>query len=423
MFKTAYFLKSKRALSLMIAGVLCLATLVGVSLSNALAKQNFFEKETKEDYGLRLLVYPGKYTMSMSSTPGICILAQYQGKGDQVQYSATHGQLLTWDNDTGIIKKWGENVVLPFDGLDRPVYWTPSLEEDNLLKDTDQISVKTSILNSNVRIAEKQVNIRIDGTMFFIVEASPDVVIHATNQLPFQYAKTIDQAVSYAVKEGGKNYYAGEVVTEGHIILETEEKDGIVTAYTLASLGWFGFENGIFTVVSGSGAIPTVMTFSKNDMGEYTLLEYEEPMDGAGYTKSIKKLFPKRLWDQVLGTDRYPDLVKQQEEQAKQYLQSIDRDAEVNAAHVEKELVKIDVGASNKIFAEYTKYDPVLNNFPYWLGTKELLENGERYIYQTSQSKTSDGYDLISFIKTKEDGTEVKAYYYKVVGNEPQLIS
>lgn len=76
---------------------------------------------------------------------------------------------------------------------------------------------------------------------------------------------------------------AGEAATEGHIILDTEEKDGKIKAYTIASYGWFRFENGIFTTVSGSGAIPTVMTFAKNANGAYVLLQYQEPQDGALY--------------------------------------------------------------------------------------------------------------------------------------------
>ena len=88
-------------------------------------------------------------------------------------------------------------------------------------------------------------------------------------QLPSPNPDTIDEAVSRAVKSQGKSYLVGEVVTEGHIIFDTEEKDGQVKVYTIVSIGWFGFENGIFTTVSGSGAIPTVMTFSQNESGAY----------------------------------------------------------------------------------------------------------------------------------------------------------
>lgn len=371
------------------------------------------------NFSFGLLAYPEKYTLTMSSTPGIRILAQYNGMADKVEYSTTYGKLLTWDNTSGKISEYGQNVELP---LTTPVYWSPLVNGAG--KEANEIAVKATILNKNDRLAQKQVNIKYDGsTYFYTVIPSNDVVIADVVKSQSQNPRTIDEAVSLAIKAQAKGYGPGEFSTEGHVILDTEEKDGKTKVYAIASFGAFGFENGIFTTVSGSGAISTVMTFFKNEKGEYSLLEYKEPVDGSGNLQSKKEMFPQKLWDQVLSEQKYyPDLVKQKEEQAKQYLQSIGRNAKVSDAHVERKLAKINVEASNKLFAEFTKYDAELNKFPYWLGTKELLENGVRYIYETSQSKTSDGYDLISFKKTKEDGTVVKEYQYKIVGNEPQLI-
>lgn len=137
--------------------------------------------------------------------------------------------------------------------------------------------------------------------------------------------KSIDKAVSIAIKNRGKNgYLEGEVATEGHLILDTEERNGKIIVYTISSFGYFGFENGIFTKISGSGAIPTVISFSKNEKGEYTLLEYKEPVDGAGYTDSLKKMFPSKLWDKVFSAWKYyPELARQQETQAGEYLKAL----------------------------------------------------------------------------------------------------
>ena len=93
-----------------------------------------------------------------------------------------------------------------------------------------------------------------------------------------------------------------------------------------------------------------------------------------------------------------------------------------NAAHVPKQLADINIDASNKLFAEYTKYDSFLNNCPYWIGARERIENGVRYTYETSQGRTDDGYELIVFRKTKEDGAVVEERQYKIVGGEPQLM-
>lgn len=233
----------------------------------------------------------------------------------------------------------------------------------------------------------------------------------------------IDAAVSMAIKGRSTSYALGETATEGHIVLETEVKGGNTIVYTIASYGAFGFENGIFTKISGSGAIPTVITFSQDENGQYSLLEYKEPEDGSGYMDSIKKLFPEHLHNRVLSAhDDYPALAKEQEAQAEEYLKSIGRNDPVSSAHVDKKLADIDVQASNKLFAEFTKYNSFLNNCPYWLGTREKFENGVRYIYETTQSKTGDGYDLIIFQKKKEDGTIIEEQKYKIVGSEPQLV-
>lgn len=233
----------------------------------------------------------------------------------------------------------------------------------------------------------------------------------------------LDNAVSLAIKGIGKSYYNGECLTEGHTVLEAEEKSGTVVAYTVASVGWFGFENGIFTKVSGSGAIPTVMTFSRNNRGEYSLICYKEPTDGMTSYDSKKKLFPMRLWDKVLNSDRYyPELARQQENQAGAYLANVGRTARISAAYVEKQLVEINVSASNKLFAELPLKDAFLNNCPHWRGTRERIVDGVRYIFETTQSKSADGYDLISFKKIKTDGSILEERKYKIEGSSPRLI-
>lgn len=233
----------------------------------------------------------------------------------------------------------------------------------------------------------------------------------------------LEEAISQAIRGQSVSYAQGEVATEGHIILDIAEKAGEIKVYTIASFGAFGFENGIFTKISGSGGIPTVITFTENEDGGYVLEKYQEPLDGAGYMDSVKKLFPKELHDLVLNAhEDYQVLAEQQEAQAAAYLESIGRTAEVRIEHVEKELAQINVEASNKLFSYHTKYDSFLNTCPYWLGTREKVKDGVRYIYETSQSKTSDGYDLIIFRKMQEDGTIIQEKRYKIVGSEPELI-
>lgn len=362
--------------------------------------------------GLKFQINPPKYTSSMSSTPGIRILAKYKGTADEVRYSTPSGSFLSWHSSSGKISKLGNNIDLSYDSA---VYWSPLDGSGNYveLDKTSSIPVHVSIYSNGAKVAEKQLLIHYDDVGFYTVEPGHDVLV----------GQTIDQAISQAVKDQG-HYRVGEVATEGHILLDTEVEDGITTAYTIASFGYFGFENGIFTKISGSGAIPTVITFKQNEYGQYIMLTYQEPMDGAGYLDSVKKMFPERYWTDVFPEgNRYLELQQQQEEQASEYLKSIGRMATVQASHVDKELPSISIPASNTLFAKYTKYDFFLNSCPYWIGTREEVENGERYIYETSQSKTEDGYDLVTFSKSQEDGTVVQEARYKIVGDEPQLIT
>ncbi|OEH87053.1 transcriptional regulator [Desulfuribacillus stibiiarsenatis] len=199
--------------------------------------------------------------------------------------------------------------------------------------------------------------------------------------------------------------------------------NGDTVVYTIASFGTFGFENGIFTKISGTGSIPTVMIFSKPKDGNYVFEAYKEPMDGSYYVDSLKKLFPKRLHKQVLASqESYQEVIEQLEQQAKEYLQTIGREAIVQAKHVEKKLSTIHVEASNKIFAEHTKFDQFLNDCPYWIGTRERVENGIRYIYKTEQTLDTEGFDVIIFSKTDAHGNIIERREYKIVGPEPIVV-
>lgn len=368
-------------------------------------------------FGFRLHAYPDKYAPVMSATPGIQIVAEYRKPAARVRYATENGALLTWDNSTGKASNGLSSIELP---LGAPVYWSPiDPAGRNFTGDKNQVTI-TLLDKQGKNIAEKQLVVVYDGSLYYTVQPATDIVLGVE---PYQKPVDIDSAVSQAVLSRRHAYMAGETATEGHIILDSEKDNERIKVYTIASFGAFGFENGIFTKVSGSGAIPTVMTFSRySSNGGYSLLEYQEPEDGAGYAESIKKMFPARLQDRVLSSHGdYEELARQQETQAAEYLKSIGRTAEVSAAHVKKQLADIDVDASNKLFFEYTKNDPFLNNCPYWIGTRERIENGVRYIYETAQGRTGDGYDLIVFRKTLEDGTVVEERGYKIVGGEPQL--
>jgi bla regulator protein BlaR1 len=271
----------------------------------------------------------------------------------------------------------------------------------------------TNRISAEIKDENNNVNKNIDST---------NNVGEQNIQEDTQKLKSVEEAISQAIKAQGKSYKTGEFLTEGHIILDKEEKDGEVKVYTICSVGWFGFENGIFTKISGSGAIPKVMTFAVSENGEFSLVEYKRPLDGEDYVESIYEMFPEKLHDVVLSAhDKYPDILKQQEEQAENYLKSIGRKADVDSKYVDKTQVDIDYEARGILFAIYNKFDVFLNTCPDWIGSSEHIEDGIRYIYETLQGKTDDGYDLITFKNTKEDGTLIEERKYKIVGSSVYL--
>ena len=103
----------------------------------------------------------------------------------------------------------------------------------------------------------------------------------------------LDPVVSDAIlTRNHGSYLAGECQGEGHFIMDSSTKGRTVTAYVLAMYGEYGFEDGNFVKVSGSGVIPTVITFSTDGKGSYSMLSYQEPEDGAGYAASCQKTIP-----------------------------------------------------------------------------------------------------------------------------------
>jgi bla regulator protein BlaR1 len=365
----------------------------------------------------KIFVFPQKYSPAMSSTPGIRILAERMGRGATVSYSAQNGVLFTGD-DTGLTKGV-RSVRVPYGSI---VYWSPIGPDGQAATERSTV-VHVAILDEKgKKLNTKEVLIVYQGAGFYQVAESLGIVFGFRSN-PIHLTDNLDEAVANAIKQQSEGYKDGEFVGEGHIILSVQEGTETVKVYTIASLGVFGFENGIFTKVSGSGAIPTVLTFYRDRQGRYTLIKYQEPLDGAGYAESVREMFPLHLQTRVLSPHNdYAELKKQQEAQAREYLRSIGRSAEVSVDHVEKKLADINVEASNKLFSEYAKFDSFLNNCPYWLGTREMIENGERFIYETAMSKTSDGYDLIIFRKTGANGEVGEERHYKIVGSEPRLI-
>lgn len=416
MIKKSKFFKDKKKIAIALV-VICLIVLGGISLTNRMSSREiplllgYNEEE--------LFKYKSKYIGDASNI--INLLSQLEF-GSLRQEVSLH----TSNEPYGVTVNYDlTNIIMGADEIELALY-NNALVMFVLIENLDNIYFKATndIGEQKYEFSRNEVQRSFSNSL---LEYSKDIesfkeFLETEVTVGVKKAEQIEKAVSDAIKERYQTS-SGECITEGHIILGIEEENNTLKVYTIASVAGFGFENGIFTISSGSGAIPTVMIFSINKNGVYSLIEYEEPMDGEGNADSKKKMFPKKLHNKVLHADEeYSLLAEQQKSQAIEYLKTIGRETEVSIDYVERKLLNIDQDASNKLFAG-EKTDYFINGFPYWAGTIERIEDGVRYIYETSQGKTEGGYDLVTFKKTKEDGTIVEERQYIIDGSEPKIIN
>lgn len=217
----------------------------------------------------------------------------------------------------------------------------------------------------------------------------------------------LDASVGAAVLAQNSNgYLSGECVAEGHIILDTKVTEDVTTAYCLTMYGQYGFEDGVFTKVSGTGVIPVVVEFQKDSNGVYSLQSYTEPQDGAEYTSSIETMFPKNLQRIAIngGTDKQQEELKKMEAAyAAAYLKQIGREAKISqnwALESNRGTTDMDTEASNQLLDTYGDY-------PYWIGTQERIENGVRYVYEKKWDSKGNGDGIVTYVKYSYDTKEV----------------
>ncbi len=217
------------------------------------------------------------------------------------------------------------------------------------------------------------------------------------------YGQEIESAVLEAILTFNENrYLKGETQAEGHKILDLEDSGGQTKVYCIASYCEYGFENDVFTQISGCSSIPVLIIFSGKESTGYSLLSYREPLDGNHYQKSVREMFPGSIYIAFQFSGRYhKNLQLQEEVYAKQYLASIEREGyKISNGSLPKILPEMNVQASNQLIGLFGEY-------PYWLGTLERLENGTRYIYCKEFDQANQ---IVTYTKTNADGAVVEKY-------------
>lgn len=211
------------------------------------------------------------------------------------------------------------------------------------------------------------------------------------------------------------NWY--EVAGEGHIILETEEKGGLTYAYIEERYNKFGFQNGILTGISGH-INPATIIFEKDSQGKYIFKELIRPKDGSEYGPSIKRMFSASAYEKLYSDDYRTDYPKREasmtaqvEAYARVYLKTIGRNAGVQLKLTDRLLADMNVEVSNYLGDAYGEY-------PYWIGTREVVENGVRYIYEKAWQDKGNQNGIVSFIKKTYEGEVVEKTVIEIKGSK-----
>ncbi|MCI2106574.1 MAG: M56 family metallopeptidase [Intestinimonas sp.] len=220
-----------------------------------------------------------------------------------------------------------------------------------------------------------------------------------------QTDSALDAAVADAILSGNQSsYLEGECQGEGHFILDSKTEGATVTAYTLTMYGNYGFQDGNFVTISGTGVIPVVMTFKVDETGTYSLTDYQEPQDGSGYSDSIRKMFPEALQGQCLNvSDDVSGLLQAQKQTyAERYLKSMGREAVIGEYGEFKHPLLTDRGVSVAVSNAMSRN----SDYPYWIGNLERIEDGVRYVYQMDYD--SEQHQIIYTKSEYDTGKAVK---------------
>ena len=84
---------------------------------------------------------------------------------------------------------------------------------------------------------------------------------------------------------------------------------------------------------------------------------------------------------------------------AKEYLAGVRDEAKIQQ-HVPKTLTNMNVKASNALI-------DLFNEYPYWIGTEEKIENDVRYVYEKQWEDKGNGDGTVTFKKYEYDTKKV----------------
>lgn len=203
---------------------------------------------------------------------------------------------------------------------------------------------------------------------------------------------TESQEIRVAVHEAALREVQGkgwaEGAAEGHVMLGSEEKDGVTEVYAYCAATELGFINGVLTSDGTGFSGPCTFLLQPQDNGGYICVDIIWPEDGERYEASINKMMPPSLWRKAQRnmTAIVNAIDAKKTEDAKAYLQSLGREAEIELHLWELDLKTLTQLGVHLLAAERSEKErpTALERCPIFVGTTEVLENGVRWVYETA---------------------------------------
>lgn len=394
---------------------------------------------TKEEYDIRLF-YVGEAYFGSDYAEGINSLTDFctdiTGDGevkllfDQFCYGGLNDpQYLTTMTATlekMLAKEKDVCLVLADEGLAKAVIamsgkyvmqadlWATDSEEDYLVVSgfPGAVSLKNSSYLKEKGFPAKNLYIMLLEKEYKDASAFENAKKVALSLIGEETEKEDVNEISEAIlSHNARSYLAGECSAEGYIILADKTENGNRVVSILASYGEYGFLNGNFVKVSGSGAIPVRITFDE----EGNVAEYLEAEDGAGYTESVKKMFDEETYaiyeGKVKGGNTYTLCKEGEMIYVRRYLSEIGREAEVGEYGDFSYELLTDLGVSVEVSnMMLSRKDEFSNYFPYFAGTAEHIIDGVRYVFETSYDEEKSEISYIQYEYGKDEAVKGMIY-------------
>ena len=296
----------------------------------------------------------------------------------------------------------------------------------NMANDKKTIKERINLIKNNKNFSKKSKLFTLTGIICLLVMGG----LLLTNGKSINVDDDLDKAISSVIlgeyRQAHKKEYPGIYLGEGELPVEAHEilgksiKNDKIEIYLMATYGDYEFQNDIFNLVHGSLQVPLKITFTTNEKegrklkynNKYYFVDMEVASDGANLEKSIKDMFPKKEANKALnilkGTKESEKLLEEINQDATKYVESLGRKSKVTYHYVEKENIDESVLENIWKLEEIGKY-------PDYIGTREVIENKKRYIYETDYSKRSK---VLCFTKIAENGEIVEEISYEIDNNK-----